>query len=552
MNLINPLASGLNGAANGSVDIYKRGTTTRAQQFTKAEGDGAFTPSASTALDANGRAIVYVNESVDCLVRDSNGNTLTTFTVMDSAPAVEVRSPSFTGIDYSTAQSAAGNPEDLETILDLWKTNSGAIDWKVLFNGAATTLQSALSNVAGLYFNVKATVYGGKGDGIADDGSAIAAAIAACVAAGGGVVYFPAGVYRVTSAITMTSGVSFLGAGPKVSAISIDHATNDLVTVAAGTTNVPVFVDSLTLQCSQANTGKLLKVALGTTVHIRNCAFGGSTANGKCISYDNASTRLTVMGCVFILGSTGTTYGIYQEASTPTAIVIGCRFIAPTTFNGAGIFQNAAGDLVCVGNIFDCSGTSSGAGQCVFAAANAGTVVAGNRFVAPTGGTIVPVQYSGGVGGNFAGLNSRTQSAFWSLSAGAAAAAANTTHEGCYELDRDVRSFHQAAITVSPTSVDPTLYGIAEVYVTTNVALTINGVTPQSAGQLFTLVINNDNGVGSGTMTLGTGFKGQAPFTVAANNVRALVFRSYENRAAGGGAGSKYWGFVGSTGDVTP
>jgi hypothetical protein len=62
------------------------------------------------------------------------------------------------------------------------------------------------------WHNVSA--YGAKGDGSADDTAAIAAAISA-VGPGGGVVYFPAGVY-VTSAplVIKQGGTVLMGAGP--------------------------------------------------------------------------------------------------------------------------------------------------------------------------------------------------------------------------------------------------------------------------------------------------------------------------------------------------
>ncbi|MFA5292980.1 MAG: glycosyl hydrolase family 28-related protein [Phycisphaerae bacterium] len=59
------------------------------------------------------------------------------------------------------------------------------------------------------YFNVRD--YGAAGDGIADDTSAIQAAINAVSAAGTGVVFVPYGTYRITSTLQLKARVSLLG-----------------------------------------------------------------------------------------------------------------------------------------------------------------------------------------------------------------------------------------------------------------------------------------------------------------------------------------------------
>jgi hypothetical protein len=55
--------------------------------------------------------------------------------------------------------------------------------------------------------------YGAIGDGVTNDTMAIQAAIDAAEAAGGGVVYCPAGLYKITATLTMGSDVTLVGAG---------------------------------------------------------------------------------------------------------------------------------------------------------------------------------------------------------------------------------------------------------------------------------------------------------------------------------------------------
>ena len=64
-------------------------------------------------------------------------------------------------------------------------------------------------------FNVKSAPYGAVGNGATDDTAAIASALTA--ASSGGIVYFPPGVYLVSSPLQITSGITIQGAGATVS-----------------------------------------------------------------------------------------------------------------------------------------------------------------------------------------------------------------------------------------------------------------------------------------------------------------------------------------------
>lgn len=86
-------------------------------------------------------------------------------------------------------------------------------DW----SASASTLD-ANDTLDGL-FNVKS--YGATGDGSTNDATAINLAIAAAASASGGVVYFPAGNYKVTSSLTITSSnIVLLGQGQRITTIT--------------------------------------------------------------------------------------------------------------------------------------------------------------------------------------------------------------------------------------------------------------------------------------------------------------------------------------------
>lgn len=94
------------------------------------------------------------------------------------------------------------------TISALVSANTTAIESEISARENADTLISSY-----LVKNVKK--YGAVGDGVTNDSSAIAAAIA-----GGGVVYFPVGTYLIKTGITLVSNLKMIGYGAK---IYIDH-----------------------------------------------------------------------------------------------------------------------------------------------------------------------------------------------------------------------------------------------------------------------------------------------------------------------------------------
>lgn len=134
------------------------------------------------------------------------------------------------------------------------------------------------------WFNVKD--YGATGDGTNDDTAAIALAVAALTAAGGGVLYFPAGAYKITSGFTLTVPCMVRGDGKAgyynaiadpVSRITCTSQTSSAFIV---TTNNASFVD-LAFDNSYAGTptaGAAIAAdpasALGR-VDFENCSFEG-------------------------------------------------------------------------------------------------------------------------------------------------------------------------------------------------------------------------------------------------------------------------------------
>lgn len=534
------LAAGVSDAANGTAEIYRRGTSTFATLYANYDGTGAVTPTGGIALDANGRAEWFVNEEVDVIIRNSGATALVSTNPMESAANVEVRSQSFTGTDYDTAATGASKAITLAAVLDLLRTSFGARDFKVLIGSTEYLLTEAFSLVSGFFFNVKATTYNAKGDNSTDDTSAIQAAIDAATNAGGGIVFFPAGTYRITSALNLKLGVSLLGAGANAAAVTIDHASNNAITVAAGTANQTTFIRGLRITASQANSGKHVVVESGTVISISECTIGSaSNTTGTCVSIANAASFVRASDSEFLHAGTGAGARGISAAATGGAMVRGCRFTAPATWNGK-LIELAAGGIV-TGNIIDLSASTAGAGGGVYLTGSTfGVAAIGNHF--PTPGSTGVGQFGGTMALGAAELNSNTDASFPGPTT--TPGTTNATHAGSVSLMREGLREYQS--DDSPIL----LIGFqgcktSEVRRTTAANQQLILGAPGQVGIDATLVFNNDQGAGSGTITVTT-CVGLANFTVNANKVSHYFMRAVENVAAGGGSSSLRWMLVSS------
>ncbi|MFJ9353769.1 glycosyl hydrolase family 28-related protein [Streptomyces mirabilis] len=98
--------------------------------------------------------------------------------------------------------------------------------------------------------NVKTT--GATGNGVADDTTAIQSAINQANTAGGGVVYFPAGTYKLTSALTIYSKVHLVGDGQTVSKLNQTSTSANAIT---GTDLLDVSITKLRVTGPGSGTG---------------------------------------------------------------------------------------------------------------------------------------------------------------------------------------------------------------------------------------------------------------------------------------------------------
>jgi polygalacturonase len=142
------------------------------------------------------------------------------------------------------------------TNLNLYKPTLGETGWDDEVNASTDRVAAAVSQLA---LNVKAAPFNAVGDGVANDTTAIQAAIDA-LPANGGIVFFPPGAYKVTTPVTVRSNIVLQGAGRTSTSI---NGSNIYVVATPTTGRVDrVLIQDMTLGLLAGSTGGgCLKVA---------------------------------------------------------------------------------------------------------------------------------------------------------------------------------------------------------------------------------------------------------------------------------------------------
>lgn len=217
----------------------------------------------------------------------------------------------------------------------LYLQNTGAAGSGWLKTGAAATAWTQLQQSFNWYV-VKN--FGATGDGVTDDRAAIAAAIAACVAGGGGVVYFPQGTYACSKDganpysfdLNAVSNVQFLGSGfGSVIKQSGSAGTNpwSLFRIRGGSQRIRFEAltfdgSGLTNPSASADSHLINVVGAVTTLQVFECRFT-STVTGDGLhttgTAGNLVTRVMCTGCEFISCSR---YGVLYGEGTQFAWIV--------------------------------------------------------------------------------------------------------------------------------------------------------------------------------------------------------------------------------------
>lgn len=528
MHLIAPLAAGIRGAESGSVQVYRRGTSTEATCYSDFEG-ASLAVDASYTLDANGRAILYVNELVTVVVVDTSGSTVTTFTAGESAAAVEYRGQSFTGTHYTTGASAAGNPTTLQAILDKWKDSAGATNFQVLINGAAADMDQALGVVAAIAYNVKA--YGALGDGSTNDTVAIQAAIDAAEAADGGVVFFPVGEY-VVAGLTLDCSASLVGAHPLNTVLLGSSASTTVLTVSGsvtGTSKPMCRVHGLTFRnLIDPSTADLVIVDTDARVWFSDCLFEGQT-EGSLFDTDTgdpAGIQVRLTGCIFKPRNGPLADYVFKFSSAGAgcrAEMTRCAFVLPATVDG--ITTIISGYRLHISDCyFDASACTSGSFSWV-SLPNVASVINGSCYNSV---------FTEGGGATIVSAISITNTASGSKFVEAGNVFGVTPYQvvaGMSNAGYDVQllSREQRVIRYSSNatslSVDSLGYGMVYISRSGTAALTIAPSVAVPAGAALTVVVENNGGGASGTIVLDSTVCKGGGAGAAVSNAQFSIYR---------------------------
>lgn len=218
------------------------------------------------------------------------------------------------------------------------------------------------------HLSVVDAAYGATGNGTTNDSAAIQAAINAANTAGGGVVYFPPGTYRIGTRLELKSGVSLVGAGREYTTLrAMSGLTTAVIVGLSGAAVSNLAIRGLTINADYTTTAINLngiQVTNGSNVVIDECAVTNVANTGivftACTSCEVTGSRVSYTGGA----QAGVGFGVLLSGGTNSK-VHDCHFAA---CNGMNIGGNTnALNASIVGNICDHTGTPrttvSGAGQ---------------------------------------------------------------------------------------------------------------------------------------------------------------------------------------------
>lgn len=197
--------------------------------------------------------------------------------------------------------------------------------------GGSTVRKTAseLAIAFGAVYNVR--LFGAVGDGVFDDTAAIQAAIAACAAAGGGIVLFPRGTYLISATLTVPSFVALYGVGGAYRSTEYGIDPGNV----ASTIKHPAAAFTM-LKNADATNGN-------SSIELRGLRFDqtGETGDNPIILFDKVR-RSIISDCYLKGAATTSRYGLrHTNSSEHNAIVL-------SNLEGCGIHSDGAANRLLI------------------------------------------------------------------------------------------------------------------------------------------------------------------------------------------------------------
>ena len=264
-----------------------------------------------------------------------------------------------------------------------------------------TTTASTTTTTAAKVYNVVS--YGAKGDGVTDDAPAIQNAINAAKNAGGGVVYLPAGTYRLYAArsvdadlganLELFDGVTVKGAGPASTVVVADR---DFASAFGAIRRNNLGVRDLTLTAGASKqdgvkfgvcTGAVIQNVVAHDIYIgialysctngivRGCKVYNCSGAGIWIGQGETWTELSVGGLMEDCEGWGTSFTAFRVAGNVSAARRATGVTLRRCYSHNSGTQNFLFTYAASVTVDDCTSSTAGSG--------------GIRFTGVTGGNVV-------------------------------------------------------------------------------------------------------------------------------------------------------------------
>ena len=279
------------------------------------------------------------------------------------------------------------------TAINYTAITTGANARAATFNSPLQELDNAIENKVARVYNVKGPAYGALGDNSTDDAAAIQSAIDACEAAGGGIIWFPKGTYKVLSALTIDAdSVILYGAGPRTAAIHTAFVGPGVT--GSGTRRFNCGIHNMMIYGDNGTTNTLLDVLdldefFASNLYIYDCDDIGITIEGN-----DGSSRGTYLNC-HVGGCEN--YGVKITGATQSAqTFIGGEYLS----NEVGMWIETANNVTLLGVWFENAAVHAAAKGVVVDGEN--VYIAGCRFEL-NGATATGIELQDGANGYFIG-----------------------------------------------------------------------------------------------------------------------------------------------------